>query len=164
MIVLSSNIITLDEVIKKLESLQPVSCPLYHMDYPCVICLQCPRANYHEYYIENYGFMRWTTNSVILSFRLPLRDELDKILLDVLIKELTSKLRFLMQKPEAGYHISIFVKHSDMSDPMLSSQIKTFLTKDLGELMGYITMGKTQIKEWASKIIHRLSSVTTRYE
>ncbi len=140
---------SINEVIEKLKELHEVECGK-GVNYPCVACLECPNADYHEYQLDKFNLtMKWTANSAIISIKLPLRDELDEFLHNELAKELSRRFNFIMDKPDDDAHISIFVRDSDINDDIKIKQIEAFLKKDLKELMAMITKGRILIKDWA---------------
>ena len=149
---------SIDEIIAKLKELHEVECGK-GIDYPCVTCLECPNADYHEYYLEKLNLiMKWTANSAIISIKLPLRDYLDEFLYKELLKELSRRFNFILDKPEEDSHISLFIKDSDVRDDMKMRQIEAFLKKDLKELMGMITKGRILIKDWARYMVDKTSA------
>jgi len=151
---------SIDKLLEKLKELHEVNC-VKGIDYPCVTCLECPEANYQEYSLDKDIILKWTTNSAIVSIKLPLRDYLDEVLHRELLKELSRRLKFVLDKPEEGYHISLFIKHTDVNDPKTFEQIEKFLKKDLMEIMSMITHGRVMIKDWARYVTNKLHSLRT---
>jgi len=149
---------SIDEVIAKLKELHEVECGR-GVDYPCITCLECPNADYHEYSFDKLNlFMKWTANSTIISIKLPLRDYLDEFLYKELLKEFSRRFNFIMDKPDNDAHISLFIKDTDVRDDMKMKQIEAFLKRDIKELMGMITKGRILIKDWARYAVDKTSA------
>lgn len=148
----------IDEIIDKLKELHKVECGK-GIDYPCVTCLECPNANLHEYSLDKLNlFMKWTTNSAIISIKLPLRDYLDEFLHKELIKELSRRFSFILDTPQDNAHISLFIRDTDVRDEIKMRQIEAFLKKDVKELMGMITKGRILIKDWARYMVDKTAA------
>ena len=148
------KLVSVEEIIEKLKEMRRIEC-VKGIDYPCIACLECAQADFHEYTVENV-LLKWTANSAIVSIKLPLRDELDEFLLKELLRELSRTFRFILEKPEENYHISLFIRYTDMLDAKLSKQIETFILKDKKEIMSMITQGRIMIKDWARYVREKL--------
>lgn len=96
----------------ELFNLSDPLCPLGYSQ-PCIYCLQCPQANYREFTGSNYQ-LRKTTNSAILNLRLPVRDDLERLIVETVVRELPRHFWFVLDRPEEGWHVSIFVRKGDV--------------------------------------------------
>ena len=145
-------------IIDKVMMLKKVECPK-GIDYPCILCRECENANYTEFSTERGDMLlKWTTNSAILLVNFPLRDELDEILLNELKREIAREFRFVLPESEENYHLTLFIKYTDISDERTAKQIREFILKDLKEIMGWITKGRMLIKDWARDTIKKLTA------
>lgn len=151
---------SLEDIINKLKEMQPIECTK-GIDYPCITCLECPNANYEEFSLNNNIRLRWTTNSAILSIRIPLRDYLDEMLYRELYKEMARKIRFFMETPEEGFQISLFIRDKDVADSNTLKRIEAFILKDLKEIAAIITHGRVMIKDWARYFVEKMECAKT---
>ena len=143
----------LSNILRILRGLKKVpNCPK-RIDVPCIFCLECPMSNYDEKEYED-GLLKITTNSVILDLKVNIGEsELDKALLSELVRALSSRLGFIMEKPEEGYQISFFFFYTDKDAITL---FERFMMDVLPQIHGIITQGRMNVRNWARSIVQKL--------
>ncbi|MEX0567828.1 MAG: hypothetical protein Q6363_001545 [Candidatus Njordarchaeota archaeon] len=145
----------LSNILRIVRGLRKVSdCPK-KVDVPCIFCLECQKSNYDEITYED-GLLKITTNSVLLNMKIDIGDnELDRALLSELIRAFSSRLSFVMDKPEEGYQISFFFFYTDKSS---TGPFERLITEILPELNGIITKGRMHVRDWARSVVKKYYS------
>jgi len=157
---LSIKVNNINELLTIIKDLRPIKCDLKGFDYPCILCLECPKANYKEYKIDGRPeiFLKKTVNSAILSVKIPTRDELDKLLVREIGKALKRKWTLILDPPEDGYDFSLLIKATDVSSPIVFNTIAKFLKEFVRNIMQALTEARSLIKRWAESQVEKFQS------
>ncbi len=145
----------LQNILRILRGLKRVSACPKRVDIPCVFCLECERSKYDEIVYED-GLLKITANSVLLNLKLDVGEaELDKALLLELAKAFSSRLSFVMEKPEEGYQFSFFFFHTDKDAIPL---FERFIDDVLPQIGGILTQGRINVRNWARSVVQKFFS------
>lgn len=155
LVILMRIVDDLPNILRIIRGLRKVSgCPK-RVDVPCIFCLECPKSNYDEIMYDD-GLLKITTNSVVLNMKIDVgKRELDRVLLSELIRAFSSRLSFVMDKPEEGYQISFFFFYTDKSSV---GSFERLITEILPELQGLITKGRMHVRDWARSAVKKYYS------
>jgi len=152
----TSNLLTDEDKIREALKLTDFVCPKKGINYPCVICKECPEMHLKQFFLKN-GLVEKTRNSSLISLLLDIKDPFDDMLLKRLSKSLYEKTGIVQKEPEPGFSITFYFTNALLEKIEDKEQLVKFISDFQHTFLAETISAKGMINKWERSTTKRLA-------
>ncbi len=147
--------LTDEEKIREAFKIKDFTCPRKGINYPCVVCKECPQMDLKQYFLKN-GMIEKTVNSSLISLLLEIRDPFDDMLLKRISKSLYKDSGLVMSEPEPGFSITFFITPALLEKIENKEDLVKFIADFEHRFLTETISAKSALNKWERNTTRRL--------